>query len=171
MVLCWIARFSKPSRMSLDKHCSAGQPMPRPHQGTDIHTTTQGASSAGNIFSAAADSRIPFEALTTVPKLENIKACIKIQRRQHCTLMHRFCSHIRLREPRGNHHFAHLMLSSMDTYMLLPFTAKAIKHSWHLTGTELFLTLWIRSAACCPWARFTQASCTGFIQPVLEYQS
>lgn len=33
-----------------------------------------GMSSARNIFSAGADSQIPFAALTTGPKLENIKA-------------------------------------------------------------------------------------------------
>lgn len=82
-----------------------------------------GTSSAGNVFSAAADSHTPFEALTTVPKLENTRACTDVRRRQHCTLVQQFCPHTCLREP-----LCTLILSSGDTYTFLPFPAKAIKH-------------------------------------------
>lgn len=87
---------------------------------TLIHT---GASSARNVFTAAADSHTPFEALTTVPKLGNTRACMNIHRRQHCTLVQRFCPHTCLREP-----LCTLVLSTRDTYTFLPFPAKAIKH-------------------------------------------
>lgn len=63
---------------------------------TDKH---MGTSSAGNVFSAAADSHILFKALTTVPKLENIRSCTSIHRRQHCTLVQQFGPHACLREP------------------------------------------------------------------------
>lgn len=82
-----------------------------------------GTSSAGNVFSAAADSHIPLKALTTVPKLENTRTCTNTRRRHQCTLVQQFGPRTCLREQ-----LCTLILSSRDTYTFLPFPAKAIKH-------------------------------------------
>lgn len=163
VLLCWLSHLNKTQRISLDKHCSSWSLTPFAH-----HThSTAGTPCARNTGSAAVDSWIPFEALTTAPKLENIKAYLNIQKK---ATWPSYASVLSTHMPEGAACDRTLNTEHSDTALSLPCTAQAVRPYQHPRDPERG-TLAILSVACCHWVHFTQTSCTGFTQPILEYQS